>query len=271
MPSDAIEVSRERLLGYLLGELAPRELAAIDQRLLQEDAFADAFEEARNDLLDAYALDALPLEQRERARHALNLSSREDPAVAFSCALRRALGTGEAGARESGGDRWEGPGASAPARSRRLRDRLWRRSLAFAASVALASGLWWGWTLLGPGGLPAPGHSGHGGFVLLLRPAVMRGAAPAQAVSVPAPLHTLAVQIVVTGPAARYRVRVRGPVGTSIYPDLPVRQAAGARFIQFSIPHSQLVSGEYRVELERAGPGEPRVLRRYEVRLHVPG
>ncbi|NNM62382.1 MAG: hypothetical protein HKM03_09450, partial [Steroidobacteraceae bacterium] len=51
-----LEVSRERLLAYLLEELPAGELSALDEQVLKDEHFAAAFAALRADCLDDYAL-----------------------------------------------------------------------------------------------------------------------------------------------------------------------------------------------------------------------
>lgn len=273
-------LSRERLLAYLLGELPPLELAALDERVLADEAFADLLEEARNDLLDAYVLGALSQADRERARRALNLApggggSEADFSRALTEALRR--------------DPEARPG-SRP----RVEESGWLRSqwtplwaTALAACLVAALGVWIsrGPAFLGgePGGarpnLPAGSEISMGGssfahpdegFVLLLQSAVMRGQSPEQTVRLPQALQALQTQIIVPSATARYDVRVESPSGQFAYHELAPQSASGESFVQFSIPRERLSSGIYDFQLLQASSGSPRLVRRYSVHIIVP-
>lgn len=261
MSSGATGPSREQMLAYLLGELPAQELARIDQQLLTDDEFAGAMEEARHDLLDAYALGTLPGGQRERARRALNVSAGDFPVV-FARALRTGLkktAADRAARAEPAQNELIAAGTRAPG---------WRRPLRWAlplvACVIVAFGGWWLWPGHGPGGTAGP----DGAFVLLLRPQVLRGASAARVVSLPAGQSALEVQAVVRGSAKRYAVRVQDASGGWIYADLAARETGGVRFIQFAIPPSRVHSGEYRFEVFGAGDRR-RPLWRYRVRLQA--
>lgn len=250
-------ISGERLLGYLLGELPSHELAEIDRRLLEDDEFADALGEARDDLLDAYALGALAPEQRDRVHRALGLTGERDARLEFSRALHEALRSPPpSGAREAppGTDR------SSPAR----RAGYW--ALPVAACLALGAGLWLTrGAHLGNGPSPAVAAGPH--FVLLLSPEVLRGEGPERRVSMPRDAAALDVQIVVPDEAMRYDVQVSSPSGHSTYANLVPRSTSGLSYVELSMPRAQLRSLSYEFILLRAQRTSDRPLERYVVHI----
>lgn len=243
MPVDGNEISRGRLIAYLLGELAAEELAALDERVLRDEAFAETLEALRTDLLDEYALGTVSASERERIGRALNLRGESDAPVRFARALHRQL------------DR---PGG--------LRQGAWalraRWAVPIAASVLLVFGAWWYW--------PAAQMSGNGSvlgrgtvYTLLLRPARLRGADGMRTVQIPAGVTTLQVQIELreTGPFAE--VSLRGPGQGLRFRHLPVRTFAGVRFVQFTVPRSALQTGRYTLEVR--SPDATEALRHYSL------
>lgn len=243
MPVDGNEISRGRLIGYLLGELAAEELAAIDERVLRDDAFAEALEALRTDLLDEYALGTVSASERERIGRALNLSGEADASLRFARALHRQLD-------RAGGGRQ---------RAWRVRAR-W--ALPIAASVLLVFGAWWYW--------PAAHESRNGSalgretvYTLLLRPARLRGAEGMRTVQIPAGVTTLQVQIELRGTGPFAEVSLQGPGQRLRFRHLPVRTFSGVRFVQFSVPRSALQTGRYTLEVR--SPDATEALRHYSL------
>jgi hypothetical protein len=240
------EISRERLLAYLLGELPAEELSALDEQVLKDEDFADALDAMRADCLDDYALGRGSREERERIARALNLAGSDDRSVALARAWHRAL---------------------APRDHRAAGRGRWAWALALAASVVLAIGI--GWLMPWESTTVNPGTGGGHGFVLLLQPEVLRGATAPGPVVIPGTAPDLDVQIVVRRSAPRYTVRVLGPTGPSTYQGLAVRTAGKNRYVQFSIPRGRMATGTYRFEvLQRLG-GRRVLEHRYVVTLAV--
>jgi hypothetical protein len=253
--------SRERILAYLLGELPPAELAEIDRRLLTDEAFGDLLEDARHELLEACALGTLTEAESDRAHRALNLppagrgrSGEADFSRALAQALRR---TAPRPGRESRARAWRGR-------------RVWAAAL--AAGVVAAVGLW----LVLRGAGPGPGVVGGGSsppgaaFVLLLRPAVLRGPASGQTVRLPAALQSLETQIVVPDASGRYEVRVQSAAGQFEYRNLTPRSLGGVSFVQLAIARDRLPPGTERFLLLQVQPGPPRRVQRYSVHVIAP-
>ncbi len=220
------EISRERFLAYLLGELPAEELSALDRRILADEEFAAALDALRTDCLDDYALGRGSGAERDRIARALHLAATDDRSVALARAWHRALGFRDR--RAAGRGRW-----------------IW--TLALAASAVLAVGIGWMHPWESTPVNPGTGH-GHG-FVLLLQPQVLRGATASRPLVVPTSSADLEVQIVVRGSAPRYTVRVRGPAGWSTDEALAVRAAGASRYVQFAIPRARIAAGRYRFEV----------------------
>ncbi|HTW37498.1 MAG TPA: hypothetical protein VMD49_02935 [Steroidobacteraceae bacterium] len=254
----------ERLLAYLLGELPPEELADIDRQLLDSDEFADALEDARNELLDAYARGTLAPARHERIGRALGLAPLDHGfQVAFSNALHRTL-QGQPRAPRAGYLETARP----IDRRGRSRPRYW--AVPLAACLALAAGLWIARdTLMRQAGRPAIGSGPQPAFVLLLSPEVLRGPTAIQTVSVPQRLASLDVQLVVPDPSFRYTVRIEDPPERTTYSGLIPRTVSGVSFVELSIPRTRLKSRTYDFLLLREGPGAGQPLERYVVRLAV--
>jgi hypothetical protein len=90
---------REALLRYALDEMLADERAKIDEALITDPEFSDAFQEARCDLIDAYVADELTPEARKRVERAF--FSIQDGQTALSMALdmrSRDVAQGEMGA-----------------------------------------------------------------------------------------------------------------------------------------------------------------------------
>lgn len=84
-PSD----SRQLFLRYLLDELPPDERADIDEALIVDQEASDAFQEARYDLIDAYAAGALSPEERKRVEQAVFSTRDGQEALSMALAMQR--------------------------------------------------------------------------------------------------------------------------------------------------------------------------------------
>lgn len=81
--------SQQLFLHYALDELSPDERSGIDEALIADQGFSDAFEEARYDLIDAYAADELPIELRKRVEQAILSTIDGHKALAAAIGLRQ--------------------------------------------------------------------------------------------------------------------------------------------------------------------------------------
>jgi hypothetical protein len=251
MPADGTEISRERLIAYLLAELPAGELAALDERLLREEAFAEAVEAARTDLLDEYAHGEQPRERHERIRQALHLPERSDSSVAFARALHTALA-----------------GVQRRERGRRER-RDWRTArwaLPLAACLLLGLGTWW-YRQGPPAGRAVPSVAAAP-FTLLLTPQHLRAAEGVRAVRLPPGLRALRVQIVLGSGARSAEVRVSTPAGSMRFDGLAVRHFNATPFVQIALPASALRTGLYHFEVRTVAPEVTRT--QYSVMLVRP-
>ncbi len=236
MVVDESEMSRGRLLAYLLGELTAEDLAAIDARVLCDDAFAEALEALRTDLLDEYALGPLDAAERDRIRRALNLRGEADSPVRFARALHRRLER-EATPRHS---LWTG----------------WVRwALPIAASVLLVFGAWWYWPD-SPLLLSRSAPSGEAAYTVLLRPVRLRAAEALRTVRIPSGVTKVRVQIELRGPATFAAVDLHGPHGRLHFEHLAVRTFDGVRFVQVTVPRSALQTGRYTAVVRSQGGAE---------------
>ncbi|MHB1959875.1 MAG: magnesium and cobalt transport protein CorA [Acidobacteriaceae bacterium] len=83
-PSD----SRQLFLRYLLDELPPDERAEVDEALIVDQEASDAFQEARYDLIDAYAANELPPEDRKRVEQAVFTARDGQEALSMALAMQ---------------------------------------------------------------------------------------------------------------------------------------------------------------------------------------
>jgi hypothetical protein len=259
MSSSDTPVEPDLVLAYLLDELPERELARIDRRLFEDEAFAAAFEAARVDLLDAYARGKLAAGTSERARRAIERSGQDRMAVSIARALHEQLGN-------------SAPAHGAPEQAVTRLHKRWSWAVPLAACVLASFGAWALWPKSqSPDRIEQVRTTGkRAPFVLLLRPEALRGAA-ARPVRLPAALRALEVQVLIgRAPARYYEVRVEGPAGAVTYPHLVPRRFKGIPFVQFSLPATWLSSGTYRFELLREGSPRNRAATDYTVTLQSP-
>ena len=246
MPTEGTDISRERLVAYLLGELPAEELAALDQRVLCDSAFATAAEALRTDLLDEYASGEASGE-RDRLRRALNVAGDFDRPVQIARALhiRLSLAARQVGSQRR--PRWR-PTAAA----------IVRWALPLAVCVVLGFGTWQYW-LGRHRDIGVSAVNGGAPYTLLLRPDRLRGGAVQRVVRLPAGLTALPVQIVVPRDTRSADVILQGPAGSTRIPDLTVRSLSGTSFVQLTVPRSALPPGQYQITVHAAGGGPPTV------------
>jgi anti-sigma factor RsiW len=87
MPSPS--TTQQLLLRYLLGELSSAERERIDESLITDQDFSDAFAEARNELLDAYASGTLSPEWQQNVRKAFLNTPEAAAALEVAAALQK--------------------------------------------------------------------------------------------------------------------------------------------------------------------------------------
>jgi anti-sigma factor RsiW len=76
-------------LRYLLHELPPDGRAKVDEALIVDQEFSDAFQEARYDLIDAYVANELPAEDRQRVEKAIFSSENGQKALSMARAMHK--------------------------------------------------------------------------------------------------------------------------------------------------------------------------------------
>jgi hypothetical protein len=84
---------QQLFLRYVLDQLHPDKRSEIDERLITDQSLSDAFQEARNDLIDAYAADELPADVRLQVEQAI-LSDREGQIALSMARTMKHLKTG---------------------------------------------------------------------------------------------------------------------------------------------------------------------------------
>lgn len=83
-PSD----SRQMFLRYLLDELPPDERASVDEALIVDQEFSDAFQEAQYDWIDAYVANELPDDVRQRVEKAIFSTKDGQKALSMAQAMQ---------------------------------------------------------------------------------------------------------------------------------------------------------------------------------------
>lgn len=266
-------MNRDLLLRYLLGEMSPEESAQIDERLLREETLANDFQDARFDLLDAYALDELQPAVRERVHRALVAEDGRYSDLVFSRVLQKRLAE---------------PMRQDHASRTRFR---WRWQFVLAAAglivaVALSAGLWRKPRNLssqdsGAAKSVSDDHAARSesatqavgqAFALLLSPQVLRGESSLRRITIPRDVNSIKMQIVVTDSTKRYSVHVETESGQTVVArnDLLPQHLGGMSFVEFSMNRSELTPRRYLVRLFLSDRERLRQENTYQVQVLSP-
>lgn len=220
--TDANAPSDETLRRWLLQQLPEADAAALDERLMHDDVFAERLREAETDLIDDAARGALDADDAEAFRR----YRRVDPRTRERLLAARAF----ARLREEAA----GQGAGQRPRRRRL---AW---LAAAAIVVAAILLPMRWTS-SPESPPT--------YVLLAQTA--RGAEAA--LTLPAPETAVRLQVEVGDATRRYALAIEtNGRRTSLAQDLVPRESGGYAYVEARVEAALLGEGRHRVVLVAA-------------------
>jgi len=224
-----------QLRDWLLHRLDAPRAAALEERLLADDALLERALDLRNDLFDDYARGTLDEElRRQFVTHCLSgPDARQRLAFAAALAQLRA--------------------------SPRPRARIWRNGGAIAAGMLLLTGaLWFGWR---EKQTPLP--------TLALAASVQRSGG-ALDIDLPAASRLrLQAEIENAADDARYTLRVTDDA-TNLFEaqHLQVRHAGAYAFVEIDAPTAVLGPGQRRVLLQAEGAA-PRTLATWSIRTHA--
>jgi anti-sigma-K factor RskA len=226
------EPTDDTLRDWLLGQLAPADAEALEERLIEDEAFATRLRDVENDLLDDLARGALAGDERARAA-AYFAATPNDRA---RLRIARALAAVKAAAAAS----------HAPSHARRPRRRWAGAALALASVAAIA--------VIGVE-LRSRFATAPVAFTITLTDGQQRGAASIE-LAVPKDASEVRLQAEVDGDAgAHYRLAIDDAFAAS---GLPVRTAGAYRFVETTVPAAALAAGSHRVRVvaETGAPSE---------------
>jgi hypothetical protein len=236
------EPTDDTLRDWLLGTLAPAEAEALEQRLIEDEAFAARLRAVENDVLDDLARAALAGDERARAA-AYFAATPQDRA---RLRIARALAAVGAEANAAISLRRRGPmREGARAHATRPRRRWSAAALALAGIAAIAV---IGLRLYPSAPVPLA-------FTITLTDGQQRGASSIE-IAVPAGARELRVQAEVDGDAgAHYLLSIDDTFAAS---GLPVRTTGAYRFVETEVPAAALAPGAHRVRAvaESGAPNE---------------
>ena len=257
---------QDLLLQYLLGELSPEKESAFQERFLSDEEFAQDLQEARYELLDAYAAKTLDPGQVDRVEKALLASPEQRAGLKFAVAMR---------ARE------QRKIIPAP-QSSFLRS--WQFSLAAAACVLLllAAGLVYrnkltvlqpiaeienGQPTAAPANAPAnpapspstplppTNQNPEEVYAVILSPELVRGVESDRTIAIPAQARILDLQIVIEGKESKYYVVELSSSNHAFvkqFDKVSPAQTGDTRYLDVRVPAGALNPGTYNVRVTPA-------------------
>ncbi|HEX5124118.1 MAG TPA: hypothetical protein VFV97_12800 [Rhodanobacteraceae bacterium] len=234
------EPTDDTLRAWLLGQRAPADAEALEQRLIEDEDFAARLRAVENDLLDDLARGVLAGDERGRAA-AYFAATPDDRARLRIARALATLGT-EAHAAKSARGRTRPVEHAHAARPRR------RWSAAALALAGLAAVAVIGVRLYSGMTVPLA-------FTVTLTDGQQRGASSIE-IAVPADAREVRLQAEVDGDAgARYLLAIDDTFAAS---GLPVRKTGAYRFVETTVPAAALAAGTHRVRVvaERGAAGE---------------
>ncbi len=234
------EPTDDTLRAWLLGQLASADAEALEQRLIEDEAFAVRLRAVENDLLDDLARGTLAGDERARAAAYFAAT----PGDRARLRIARALATlgAEAHAATSARGRTRSVEHARAARPRR------RWSAAALALAGLAAVAVIGVRLYSGTTVPLA-------FTVTLTDGQQRGASSIE-IAVPADAREVRLQVEVDGDAgAQYLLAIDDTFAAS---GLPVRKTGAYRFVETTVPAAALAAGTHRVRVvaERGAAGE---------------
>jgi hypothetical protein len=247
------EADDDTLRAWLLHRLADESaVAALEQRVLEDDAFGLRVRAIETDLIDDYARGRLDDDDRRAVARWLIATPADRLRLRTARALAHLIGTrGAARATRS----------NAPARRR-------RGLFAFAAAAVLLLAVWGTWQRTGR---DAPIGTDANLPTITLLASQQRGAAgsPNATVGIAHDASALRLQVeVAEGDAStRYAVRIDSASGTVFEARALAARTNGAyRFVEAVLASNRLADGDYRVRVAVDGSGQP--LQEWTLRTH---
>jgi hypothetical protein len=250
------------LRAFLLHRLSEAEARALEERLMQEDGFLEALQDAEHDLLDDYAHGRLHDEERVSVERHLLATPEARQRLQLTRALARGRGTSYSSQAVPPADKRAKSATPAHRRHRRT----WQLALAAAASLAIVALV-----------LPfrfQPGDSAERVEILLL--AENQRGTPSQPIHVDeaATEVRLQVEIPVASQTATYGVDIVDPRGRSVYAanGLRVHEVSGYSVVDLIVPGRAFAAGPGTVilrELQQADPSaSPVEVFRWQVQVN---
>jgi hypothetical protein len=260
-----IELNREWVLRYVLGELSENETRQADERFFADDTFAGMLDETYRDMLDAYAAGEIEGGEKERVERAFF----SEPHQARRLRILRAMQSIPEKTLEVAA-----PGARSIDGAKHWYLRFWPVAASVCVlSVAIAL------VVIQRNGKPslsegrkAPTIEADRGaapevgvevpalpppaeklFTILLLPDVTRGGEGAKDFAVPASTNEILFQAVLPPGAAggQFQIRLKGAKQTEakVFSGLEVETIAGQKFVEFQMPAQELATDSYTVDV----------------------
>jgi hypothetical protein len=258
------EPNDETLRRWLLRRLPTNEAEALEQRLLQDDAFGERLREAETDLVDDLAHGRLAGDERALAADYFAATPHDRARLRFATVLARAHELHPAAARFGDDDRHAARRAPADRRVRwapRGRPAVAAGILASLCAIAIAVvGLHW------RGGV-APGPAATEATVTLM--ADRQRGAQSETVRIPSGATKIRLQLEVDAadPAARYTLSIdEGQPNALMVRGLAAREAGAYRFVETGVDAKTLADGPHRVQVAIEGAQTPPALWSIETR-----
>ena len=235
----------------LLHRLDEAEAQALEERLMQEDGFLEALQDAEHDLLDDYAGGRLNDEERASVERHLLATPEARQRLAVARALTRTLARARSAASSSHAVPLADKGADSPLRTPRRQRRTWQLALAAAASLVIVA-------LLVPFRFQT-GDSPKRTEILLL--AENPRGTPSQTIHIDSAATEVGLQVEIPAPSqtATYGVDILDLQGRRAYEanGLRVHEVSGYSVVELIVPGRAFAAGPGIVilrELQQADP-----------------
>jgi hypothetical protein len=245
---------RDLIFRYLLGYTSQEEAEAIATRLFSDDSFAEALEDAENDLLDAYSRGELSTADRTAVRVRLLHSER----LIHKLALARVLAEREGKHQHPKAKRWLIWAAVAAALLLVAAGLLWRNSASRELHVAAPA--------LPPAPAIQPQPKPVPAFAALLSPGALRGG-DVQQVKLPPQAAAVRFDLLLEAPSAApsYSVHLEKQRQTILdQPDLLAHTEGSTLLVSVVLETATLTPGTYRLYL--TAPQQPRLTYSVQIR-----
>ena len=267
MSMDENRPNREWLLRYVAGELPEDETRAADMQFFSDEEFAGAIDEQYHDLLDAYAAGEISGADKERVEKVFlgQPEQRRELRILAAMQARPKQGVPAAEARAtrpwflsfwpvaiSAGVLSFAIGIVIARHSQTLQQ-LAGRSAPVKVPISIPE----------QGSSPLPAAPAEKLYTILLLPDVTRGDAASKTFVIPVSAKEIAFQVVLPsgqqGSEFEVRLKANDQSEPRAFAGLTAKMIETQKYVEFSVPSSELSSAKYDLKIFEASPGGPAI------------